>query len=70
MNAFEERARSRKTSAILVTAIRSDLDLLDLALLDRTEWADLAERAGVRPPSDLSRRIVLENLHHRARGTA
>lgn len=68
MNPYEERARARKTSAILVTALRSDLDLIDLALLDRNEWAELAERAGVRPPSDLSRRIVLENLHHRQRG--
>lgn len=65
MNAFEERARSRKTSAILVTALRSDLDLLDLALLDRTEWDALADRAGVRHPSDTTRRVVLENLQRR-----
>lgn len=70
MNPFEERARARKASALLVTALRSDLDLLDLALLDRTEWNDLAHTAGVRPPSDTTRRLVLEQLGYRERPAA
>lgn len=65
MNPYEERARAVKASALLVTALRDDRDLLDLALLDRTEWDALADRAGVRHPSDTTRRVVLENLQRR-----
>ena len=70
MNPYEERARARKASALLVTALRTDLDLIDVALLDRTEWDTLAGRAGVRGPSDTTRRMVLEQLHYRTRSEA
>lgn len=61
-NVHEDLARSRKV-ATLVDTLRAAHISADLAeLLDYEDWIAVAAKAKVKPPSDETRKLVLEHL--------
>lgn len=64
-NIYEQAGRARKVSALLVQCMRDGLDLADVALFSDAEWAGLAERAGVKVPSKVTRAALVTQLERR-----
>ncbi len=61
-NVYEELARSRKVAA-LVDVLRAAHITADLAAeLDHADWCAVASKAKVKPPSEESRKQVLNHL--------
>ena len=70
MNAFEERGRAQKVSALLVTILSEGRTIDQLERWHADRWVRFARRAGVNPPSFRTMADVLDQLERRERGRA
>ena len=69
MNDFERHARERKATALIDTAMSAydgeGFSTEDLEAFTDAQWELLADCAGVRPPSEVTRAIVISSVRVR-----
>lgn len=73
MNTYEAEARTRKAMALTTAALAArdgeGFTPEDVEAFTDDQWAELAEIAGVRPPSEVTKALVVQSMRVRLQVT-